>query len=54
MEKIFLRRGGDKERERGVLGIGWGGKEENRERIEGFWVMYGKERYTKYIVILLN
>ena len=41
-KNIFYERR-DKERERGVLGM------------EGdFWVMYGKERYTKYVVIKVN
>ena len=29
-------------------------KEKNRERIGDLWVRYGKERYTKYIVIKMN
>nr|DAQ94150.1 MAG TPA: hypothetical protein [Caudoviricetes sp.] len=27
---------------------------EKKGKWMGFWVMYGKQRYTKYIVILLN
>ena len=42
-KNIFYERR-DKERERGFLG-GWKGD---------FWVMYGKERYTKYVVIKVN
>lgn len=32
----------------------WGEKEKNRERIGGFWVEYGKERYILFIVIKVN
>lgn len=35
--------------------MGWGGKEKKRGgKGQGFWVMYGKEQYTKYIVIKVN